>query len=137
MKHFTLSELTGSLTAEACSIANRPPAEAEASLIVLAERVLDPLREAWGSPLYVTSGYRSAALNRKVGGVATSYHLRGMAADITAKSVFYNTALYTEIRILHQEGRLPLTECYLSRQGTYIHLAYDPKNINPQPFFTK
>jgi hypothetical protein len=60
-----------------------------------------------------------------------------MAADITAKSVFYNTALYTEIRILHAKGLIPLTECYMERQGLYIHVAYDPAAPSDNPFFTK
>ena len=137
MKYFKIDELTHSLTAKAHSIPNVLTAEAEANLARLATEVLDPVRERWQSPIYITSGYRSPELNRKVGGTKTSYHLRGMAADITAKSVFYNTALYTEIRILHAKGLIPLTECYLERQGLYIHVAYDPENINPQPFFTK
>ena len=136
-RFFSLKELTHSLTAQAHSIPNVPTAEAEKNLVRLATEVLDPLREAWQSPIYITSGYRSPELNRKVGGTKTSYHLRGMAADITAKSVFYNTALYTELRILHAGGLIPLTECYLERQGLYIHVAFDPNNINPQPFFTK
>ena len=134
---FSLKELTHSLTAQAHSIPNVPTAEAEKNLVRLATEVLDPLREAWQSPIYITSGYRSPELNRKVGGTKTSYHLRGMAADITAKSVFYNTALYTEIRILHAKGLIPLTECYMERQGLYIHVAYDPAAPSDNPFFTK
>ena len=133
--YFTLTELTHRLTAKAHSLPNVPTAEAEANLVRLATEVLVPIREAWQSPIYITSGYRSPELNRKVGGEATSYHLRGMAADITAKSVFYNTALYTEIRILHAKGLIRLTECYMERQGLYIHVALDPENINPLPFF--
>lgn len=134
MKYFKIEELTHSLTAKAHSIANVPTAEAEKNLEILVDCVLDRIRERWQSPIYINSGYRCPALNRKVGGVENSYHVRGMAADITAKSVFYNTALYTEIRIMHAKGLIPLTECYLERQGFYIHVAYDPDNINPQPF---
>ena len=134
MKYFKIEELTHSLTAKAHSIANVPTAEALKNLEQLVCNVLDPIRERWQSPIYINSGYRCPVLNRKVGGVENSYHVRGMAADITAKSVFYNTALYTEIRIMHAKGLIPLTECYLERQGFYIHVAYDPDNINPQPF---
>ena len=137
MKHFTIPELTHSLRAQACGIDNTPTAAAVPLMVELITKVLDPIREKWQSPIYITSGYRSPELNRKVGGTKTSYHLRGMAADITAKSVFYNTALYTEIRILHQQGLLPLTECYMERQGLYIHLAYDPAAPSEKPFFTK
>ena len=135
--YFTLSELTHSTTAEACGIDNTPTAEAVPLMMKLIEQVLDPLRERWQSPIYITSGYRCPALNRKVGGVENSYHTRGMAADITAKSVFYNTALYTELRIMHREGLIPLTECYMERQGLYIHVAYDPAAPSDNPFFCK
>ena len=137
VSYFTIPELAHSLRAQACGIDNTPPASAVPLMVELITKVLDPIREKWQSPIYITSGYRCPLLNRKVGGVENSYHTRGMAADITAKSVFYNTALYTELRILHAGGLIPLTECYLERQGLYIHVAFDPNNINPQPFFTK
>lgn len=138
MKYFSLPELEYTSQPEfKGGILNVALGQERKNLVTLVEQVLDPIREHWGSPIFVTSGYRCPLLNKKVGGVATSYHLRGMAADITAKSVFYNTALYTEIRILHAQGLLPLTECYMERQGLYIHLAYDPENINSKPFFTK
>ena len=137
VSYFTIPELTHSLRAQACGIDNTPPASAVPLMVELITKVLDPIREKWQSPIYITSGYRCPLLNRKVGGVENSYHTRGMAADITAKSVFYNTALYTEIRILHDKGLLPLTECYMHRQGLYIHVAYDPAAPSDNPFFTK
>ncbi len=137
MKYFKIDELTHSLRAQACGIDNTPPASAVPLMVELITKVLDPIREKWQSPIYITSGYRCPMLNKKVGGVENSYHLRGMAADITAKSVFYNTALYTEIRILHAKGLIPLTECYMHRQGLYIHVAYDPAAPSDNPFFTK
>ena len=138
MKHFTIPELHRTSEPEyKNSLVNVPLGQERKNLVTLVEQVLDPLREHWGSPIFITSGYRCPALNRKVGGVANSYHTRGMAADITAKSVFYNTALYTEIRILHAKGLIPLTECYMERQGLYIHVAYDPAAPSDNPFFTK
>ena len=137
VSYFTIPELTHSLRAQACGIDNTPPAPAVPLMVELIDRVLDPIRERWQSPIYITSGYRCPELNKKVGGVENSYHTRGMAADITAKSVFYNTALYTEIRILHAKGLIPLTECYMERQGLYIHVAYDPAAPSENPFFTK
>ena len=135
--YFTLSELTYSATATAHSIQNVPSAEAVRNLELLVSRVLDPLRERWGVPIYVTSGYRCAELNARVGGSKTSYHLQGMAADITSRCPFHNAALFTEIRIMHREGKLPLTECYLSQQGTYIHVAYNPADVRERPFLDK
>ena len=135
--YFKLSELTRSTTAEACGIDNTPSAGAVPLMVELIDKVLDPLRERWGVPIYVTSGYRCPELNARVGGSKTSYHLRGMAADITSRCPFHNAALFTEIRIMHREGKLPLTECYLSQQGLYIHVAYDPAQIKENPFLNK
>ena len=134
MKYFKLTELTHSITAKAHGIANVPTAEAKKNLELLVKHVLDPVRERWGVPIYVNSGYRCPELNKLVGGAPNSYHLRGMAADITSRCPFHNAALFTEIRILHQQGLLPLTECYMQKQGLYIHVAYDPSNVRKKPF---
>ena len=82
MKYFTLRELCASQTAGRLRIDNTPSAEALRNLARLTDRLLDPIREAWGRPLIVTSGYRSPELNKVVGGVANSQHLQGLAADL-------------------------------------------------------
>ena len=81
-KYFTLAELTYSSTAAAEHIANQPDAAATAALGALCTAVLDPLREAVGRPITISSGYRGPVLNQRVGGVADSQHLLGMAVDI-------------------------------------------------------
>ena len=134
MKYFSIPELTHSLRAQAHSSANVPTAEAKKNLELLVKHVLDPVRERWGVPIYVNSGYRCPELNKLVGGAPNSYHLSGMAADITSRCPFHNAALFTEIRILHQQGLIPLTECYMQKQGLYIHVAYDPSNVREKPF---
>lgn len=94
MKHFTLQELTRSATARRLGIDNTPPDEAVKNLTALVDNVLDPLREAWGSPIHVNSGYRCPALNRAVNGAPHSQHMRGEAADITVGSRLDNARLY-------------------------------------------
>lgn len=80
-KHFTLAEFTRSQTATRRGISNRPtPAHLEA-MKLLCERVLEPVREHFGRPVRITSGYRSAALNRAIGGASSSQHSKGEAAD--------------------------------------------------------
>ena len=137
MKYFTIPELTRSAIAEVRGLDNTAPSEAEHHLTDLVEMVLDPLRERWGVPIHVNSGYRCHKLNKIVGGAEGSYHLRGMAADINSRCPFHNAALFTEIRIMHDKGLLPLTECYLSQQGTYIHISYDPANVKANPFLDR
>ena len=82
MTYFTISELVASDTAKAKGIDNSPTTAVRANLVALIETLLDPLREAWKSPIKVTSGYRCGILNRAVGGSSTSAHLYGCAADI-------------------------------------------------------
>ena len=84
--YFTISELTASATAQREGIDNCPPASAYHLLHVLIEQLLDPIREAWGAPILVSSGYRCKELNALVGGAKNSHHLLGCAADITAPS---------------------------------------------------
>lgn len=82
MKFFTIRELTKSDTAKRHGIANNPSKEEEKNLVALVDNILDPLREAYGKPIIVTSGYRCEELNRLVGGSKTSQHRVGMAVDI-------------------------------------------------------
>ena len=82
MIYFTITELCYSDTAKAKGIDNSPTTEVRANLVTLVNTLLDPLREAWKSPIRVTSGYRCGVLNRAVGGSSTSAHLYGCAADI-------------------------------------------------------
>lgn len=85
MKYFTMDELIASQTAKKRGIKNIPNEEQELNLRALVGAVLDPLREHYGKPVYVSSGYRSERLNRHVGGVTGSQHCKGEAADIYSK----------------------------------------------------
>lgn len=83
MKYFTIQELCHSDTAIELGIDNTPNQEVKEHLIQLIEELLDPLRNAWGAPIKVTSGYRCAKLNRVLKGSSpTSSHLVGYAADL-------------------------------------------------------
>jgi hypothetical protein len=81
-ENFSLAELTHSNTAVARGINNTPSATSVANLQALVDNVLQPLRTRLGRPVRVTSGYRSVATNRAVGGAASSQHTVGEAADI-------------------------------------------------------
>ena len=78
-KNFTLAELTATSHRK---LQDTPSLEVIRNMQYLCIHVLQPLRDAIGRPVYITSGYRSAKLNARVGGVKNSYHLRGLAADI-------------------------------------------------------
>lgn len=81
--HFTLSELTASSTAERLGLDNTPAPEIVPRLVRTAQ-MLEMIRMELGAPVAVTSGYRSPAVNRAVGGVTSSDHAQGHAADIVA-----------------------------------------------------
>lgn len=80
-KYFTITELIRSDLAMRRGIDNTPPAEAHRELHRLID-YLDKVRENYGAPIRVSSGYRSPALNAAVGGKPTSQHLKGQAADL-------------------------------------------------------
>ena len=80
--YFTIQELIVSDTAKKFGIDNTPSGEIRAHLKELITDLLNPIREAWGGPVIVKSGYRCPLLNNKVGGVKNSAHLTGYAADL-------------------------------------------------------
>ena len=81
-EHFCLTEFTTSLVAATRRIDNTPPLSAVGNLQQLCLHVLEPLRAHLGHAVRINSGYRSPKLNAAVGGVKTSDHTRGCAADI-------------------------------------------------------
>ena len=81
-EHFSVDEFTFSATAQAMGIVNSPGSNELANLRFLCREVLEPARKVIGEPIHITSGYRCPALNRAVGGVAQSYHVNGLAADL-------------------------------------------------------
>ena len=124
MKYFTIKELTRSTTAALRGIDNTPSQQVIDNLTALVDNVLDPLREAWRKPIRVNSGYRCRALNKAVGGVPASQHMRGEAADITGGSPEDNRELYSLMRRLN----LPVDQAINEHDFTWIHVSYGPRH---------
>ena len=80
--HFTIEELFASATAKAKGIDNTPNVQQMINLVYLAAYVLEPLRMAMDEPIKIGSGFRCQKLNKAVGGVYNSQHLKGQAADL-------------------------------------------------------
>ena len=80
--HFTIEELCASATAKAKGINNTPNMQQMVNLVYLAAYVLEPLRIAMNEPIKIGSGFRCQQLNKAVGGVSSSQHLKGQAADL-------------------------------------------------------
>ena len=112
--HFCLEEFLASPTAVKNNITLNPSATAYYNLSKLVTTVLEPARLELGKPIYVSSGYRSQSLNRLVGGVATSYHLEGRAADVSTANGFHKTLFNILSKLPHVE---------LIDYGNFIHVA--------------
>ena len=123
-EHFSFKEMYASATARRRGYDNTPPPEAVAKLELLCRDVLEPIRKRYGAPIIVGSGYRCPGLNKVIGGVATSQHMTGAAADIHSLSdtLADNMLLYRLIR------QMASNEEILCRQ---IIWEYGVKDIGP------
>jgi len=81
-KHLSLAEVSRSETAKRRGINNTPSGEHLENFKMLAENVFEKIREHFGAPIHISSGYRSNELNKAIGGSATSQHCSGEAIDI-------------------------------------------------------
>lgn len=135
-KHFKLEEFTRSATAEKFNIDNTPNDYVIYNLDKLVVNVLDPLREAFGSPIKITSGYRSYLVNKMVGGVKNSQHMSGKAADIVpiGKS-FDEFVKFVEEWIKDKN----FNQCIIESSGKskWIHISYDEGNNRKKIFSLK
>ena len=121
MKYFTIAELCKSETADRLGIDNRCKKEYVVNMTALVDNVLDPLREAYGKPITVNSGFRCPALNKAVKGSATSDHMTGRAADITGGSPDENKKL-----------GLPFDQLIDEKHFLWVHASYRGKDNRKQ-----
>lgn len=134
MKYFTLDELIQSDTAKKKGIDNTPNEIQKQNLILLIDNILDPLREAYGKPIKVNSGFRCEALNKAVGGASTSEHRNGMASDIvgTPNTKEENKKIFN----LVQELRLPFTQMIWEKGNSigpdWVHISYNKNDVKKQ-----
>lgn len=124
MKHFTIEELCASDTAKRRNIANNPTSDVRDNLTALVDKLLDPIREAWGGPITVNSGYRCPALNKAVGGVATSQHQKGEAADITVGDPARNRMLFDKITDMQRAGLIQFDQLIDESHYAWVHISF-------------
>lgn len=122
-EHFTVEELCRSQVAVCLGIENEPKREdIIANLKRLAFHTLEAVRILNDSkPIAITSGYRCRELNRAVGGVATSQHQNGCAADFVAGSAEENRRLFERIK---SSGSVPFDQLILEPKAGWIHISY-------------
>jgi hypothetical protein len=121
MKYFTIKELTSTGT----GMPNVPGTVETENLTNLVDKLLDPVREKWGKPIRVNSGYRSMTVNMTVGGATTSQHLKGEAADITAGSKEDNKKLFEIIKAGYVFDQLIDESDY-----TWLHVSLKRDGVN-------
>ena len=126
MKYFSLGELTFSPTATRRGIENRPDYVQRAALEALVHNILDPLREAYGRPIVVNSGFRCKKLNSIVGGAAASQHCKGEAADIRTLE---NTreGNYRLFQLI-QKLNLPFDQLIDEHNYAWVHVSFSSRH---------
>lgn len=116
-ENFTLEELVHSDTAIAKGIKNEPGTRERLAMMNLCAKLLQPLREAVGKPISIGSGYRCPELNKAVGGVPSSQHVKGEAADLHIEGKAGNL-----LEVL-EESELPFDQAILYRHKNFLHVS--------------
>ena len=121
MSYFTIKELSKSSTAENLGIDNTPPPEIRAKLNILIS-ALDKIREQYGKPIIVTSGYRCPELNKAVGGVNSSQHVKGEAADLVGRNDNETRKIFETAKALGNFDQLLYEKN--SKGSIWVHISY-------------
>lgn len=122
ISNFTLAEFLRSDMAARNHIDNTPSWDVVRNLEHLVLNVLQPLRDAWGKPIIVTSGYRCPLLNKAVGGVVNSQHMTGQAADIVPQG--RNPADIRRLFQMVQKLNLPFDQLINEHNFSWVHVSW-------------
>ena len=130
--NFSLTEMVKSETALRHNMDNTPGEAEIASLRLLCEKILQPVREHYGKGVKVNSGFRHPEVNAKVGGSKTSDHGKGQAADIEIPGIpnadlaiwIMDNLEYTQLILEFYTPGLP--------DSGWVHVSYDPANLKKQ-----
>lgn len=115
-RNFSFAEFTKSDTATRLHIINEITTwEVRDNIKALVDNVLQPLRDAWGGPLFINSGYRCLELNKAVGGVPTSQHVIGCAADVGCSDAI-------ALARLAKRMKLDYDQCIV--YDSFVHFSY-------------
>lgn len=120
--HFELSEFVFSQTAIRKKLDNTPPEGAIENMRQLCLHILEPLRNATGKPIRISSGYRSAKVNAAIGSKPNSQHITGQACDFTIPG-------YTVQQVIAkvQELELPFDQL-LNEYDSWVHISYSNRH---------
>lgn len=123
-EHLSLAEVTRSDMAKRRGISNIPTPEHLENFKKLAENIFEPIRKHFGVPIFVSSGYRSKALNTAIGGSLSSQHLLGQAIDIDmdgTKNGVTNKMVFDYIK-----ANLNFDQLINEFDYSWVHVSYNP-----------
>jgi len=132
-RNLSLHEMVKSNTATRLNIDNKPTDEHLSNMILWAENVFQPIRDHFGEPIFVSSGYRSSKLNEAIGGSLNSQHSKGQAGDIdqdnrasgvTNRDVFYLILYHLDF------DQLILEHPDKDDNPEWVHVSYVNKEQN-------
>ena len=121
--HFSLNEMTKSQTALRLGLDNNPGPDGVASLRTLCEQVLEPVREHFGRPVIINSGFRAKAVNKAIGGASSSQHCKAEAADIEIPGVD-NLNLYEWLTVNSDYDQLILEYYTGEPRSGWVHVSH-------------
>ena len=130
-QNLSLAEMTKSATAKRRGIANKPTEEHLENLKDLAENIFQPIREEFMCPIFISSGYRSEALNEAIGGSKTSQHSKGEALDLDADvyGVITNADIFHYIEDSLNFDQL-IWEFGTDENPDWVHVSYKGEEKN-------
>ena len=119
---FTLAEMTHSSTAVALGLDNTPNATQLKNLTELCKKILEPLRKEINQPIKVNSGFRDVKVNVAVGGVSTSAHCYGLAADIVCPRYGNAKTFCTFVEKYLKDNNIAFDQL-IYEYGTWVHIG--------------
>lgn len=124
-KNLSLAEVIRSETAKRKGVSNMPTDAHIANFKLLAEKVFQPIRDHFGVPIHISSGYRSAALNKAIGGAASSQHCTGEAIDIDMDGTSVtNAQIFNYIKDNLEFDQL-IWEFGTDTNPDWVHVSYE------------
>ena len=124
-KNLALSEVTRSETAKRRGISNMPTPEHIENFKLLAEKVFQPIRDHFGVPIRISSGYRSKELNTAIGGSLSSQHCQGEAIDIDMDGTeIKNVEIFNFIKDNLEFDQL-IWEFGTDTNPDWVHVSYE------------
>jgi zinc D-Ala-D-Ala carboxypeptidase len=124
-EHLDLAEVTRSTDAKRRGISNEPTAEHIENFKIIAEKIFEPIRKHFGVPIFISSGYRSSALNKAIGGASSSQHLLGQALDLDmdgSSSGVTNKMVFEYIK-----NNLDFDQLINEFNYSWVHVSYNTK----------